>query len=92
MAGHCVLSLTDLTLIYQGSDGVKAAAAAVEGTHWTEAATISAAIFRCADEVGQVRRGLRTARTGTAAQTGHMSATGNLGTVHPRTAAQATSK
>jgi hypothetical protein len=66
MSGHCVLSLSDLELLYQGSDAAKAAEAAVDGSHWAEAPTICAAIFRCADEVGHVRRGLlkpRTART-----------------------------
>jgi hypothetical protein len=71
MTGHCVLRLTDLELLYQGSDAAKAAEAAVEGSHWAEGPTISAAIFRCADEVGHVRRGLlqpRTARTASPAQ------------------------
>jgi hypothetical protein len=64
MAGHCVMKLADLTLVYQGSDGAKAAAAAVEGTHWAEGPTISAAIFRCAAEIGCIRRGELTPRMG----------------------------
>jgi len=63
MTGHCVLSLADLALLYQGTDESKAAAAAVEGTHWAEGPTISAAIFRCADEVGHIRRGQIRPRT-----------------------------
>jgi hypothetical protein len=63
MPGHCVLNLTDLELLYQGTDATKAEAAAVEGTHWAEGPTICAAIFRCANEAGHVRRGLLPART-----------------------------
>jgi hypothetical protein len=71
MAGHCVMNLSDLKLLYQGSDAVKAAAAAVEGSHWTEGPTISAAIFRCAAEVGCIRRGEMSARTGRIAPSPH---------------------
>jgi hypothetical protein len=66
MAGHCVMTLADLELVYQGTDASKAAAAAIEGTHWAEAPTICGAIFRCANEIGQVRRGQARARTGQA--------------------------
>src|SRR5437870_5788486 len=64
MAGHCVLSLADLKLLYQGTDEAKAAAVAVDGSHWAEGPTISAAIFRCADEVGHIRRGQLSPRNG----------------------------
>jgi len=64
MAGHCVMSLDDLRLVYQGTDEAKAALAAVEGTHWADGPTISAAIFQCAAEVGHIRRGTLQPRTG----------------------------
>jgi hypothetical protein len=63
MSGHCVLNLASLNLLYQGTDSSKAAAAAVEGTHWAEGPTISAAIFRCAAEAGHIRRGQLAPRT-----------------------------
>jgi hypothetical protein len=62
MAGHCVLRLEDFMIMYQGTDATAAAAAAVEGTHWAEHETISAAIVLAASEAGDVRRGLREAR------------------------------
>jgi hypothetical protein len=67
MAGHCVLKLEDFMIVYQGTSPDDASAAAVEGTHWAEHETISAAIVLAAKEAGEVRRGSRAARIGAAA-------------------------
>jgi hypothetical protein len=63
MTGHCVLRLEDFMIVYQGTDAAHAAAAAVEGTHWAEHETVSAAIVLAANEGGEVRLGRREART-----------------------------
>ena len=67
MAGHCVLKLEDFMIVYQGTSPEDASAAAVDGTHWAEHETVSAAIVRAANEAGDVRRGSRSARVGTTA-------------------------
>ena len=70
MAGHCVLRLEDLMIMYQGHSAEEAASAAVPGTHWAEHDTISSAIVRAADEAGEVIRGRRSARTAEATEAG----------------------
>jgi len=67
MAGHCVLKLEDLMIVYQGTSADDASVAAVEGTHWAEHETISAAIVRAAHEAGEVLRGRRPPRIAEAA-------------------------
>jgi hypothetical protein len=69
MTGHCVLRVEDFMIMYQGSDAAEAAKAAVEGTHWAEHETVSAAIVLAASEAGQVRKGRREARIAAATAT-----------------------